>query len=156
MQTEKNRADEKKIEEEVAPRCKKRQFVSKNDLSILYKWKSPRIAHYCAKNKADFIQAVTRTALTTENGRLRIEVLCLLQGTAWPVASAILHWCHPDPYPILDFRALWSLGVDRDKMKVYDYDFWLGYNKYCRELSKETGCSMRDIDRALWAYSKEK
>ena len=95
------------------------------------------VAHYCNENKDDFIREVTHIALTTKNEQLRIEVLRLLKGTDWPVASAILHWCHNDKYPILDFRALWSLGVDRNKVKVYDYDFWLGYTKYCRELSKK-------------------
>ncbi len=37
-------------------------------------------------------------------------VLRFLDGVEWPTASTILHFCGARPYPILDYRALWSLG----------------------------------------------
>ena len=60
---------------------------------------------------------------------------------------------HRDPYPILDYRALWTLGVE--KPPAYHFDLWSAYTQYCRELAREIGVSMRDLDRALWQYSKE-
>jgi hypothetical protein len=54
----------------------------------------------------------------------------------------------------MDFRALWSLGID-DPPNPYTFDIWWEYTQYCRDLSKSTGVSMRDIDKALWQYSKE-
>jgi len=77
----------------------------------------------------------------------------LLSGVGWPMASVILHWCHADPYPILDFRALWSLGLD--PLPPYDFDLWRAYTGHCRGLAA-AGVTMRDLDRALWQYSKEK
>ena len=96
---------------------------------------------------------MTSTALSTQNERLKIEVLTLLCGVEWPTASVILHFCANDRYPILDFRAMWSLSVDVPK--AYDFDFWWGYVQYARHLADETRMTMRTIDRALWQFSKE-
>ena len=64
-------------------------------------------------NAEGFVNAVTATALATPDERLRIEVLTLLDGVDWPTASVVLHFCHADPYPILDYRAIWSLASRR-------------------------------------------
>jgi hypothetical protein len=69
----------------------------------------------------------------------------------------LLHFGHTDPYPILDFRALWSLGVDvpADAHGFYDFPLWWEYTKFCRDLADACGVPMRVLDRALWRYSKE-
>jgi hypothetical protein len=96
---------------------------------------------------------VTQTALGTRNEQLRIEVLTLLRGVSWPTASAILHFACEDPYPILDYRALWTLGVDAPSQ--YDFELWWSYTECCRALARKYGVTMRALDRALWQYSKE-
>jgi hypothetical protein len=96
---------------------------------------------------------VALSAATSE--RLQIEVLRLLKGVEWPVASVLLHWGHRDQYPVLDFRALWSLGIERNEIPPYDFDFWWDYVRYCRKVSDRTRICMRILDRALWQYSKE-
>jgi hypothetical protein len=117
-------------------------------------WKSPRTQPRCRANSADFIRDVTHCALNTPSERLRIEVLTLLSGVSWPTASVILHFFHRDRYPILDFRALWSLHCEVPKQ--YDFRFWQEFTEFCRGLAEQTGASMRTLDRALWQYSKEK
>jgi hypothetical protein len=69
----------------------------------------------------------------------------------------LLHFGHTDPYPILDFRALWSLGVDvpTDAYGFYDFPLWRAYTNFCRDLADACGVPMRELDRALWRYSKE-
>jgi hypothetical protein len=99
------------------------------------------------------IAAVTGTALSTDNERLRIEVLTLLSGVNWPTASVILHFCAREPYPILDVRALWSLSMPA--ALPYDYPLWAEYTKVSRQLAARAGVSLRELDRALWLYSKE-
>jgi hypothetical protein len=127
--------------------------LSREDFLALCKWKTPRTRPRCETNDEDFIRSVTSTALSTKDERLRIEVLTVLTGVEWPTASVILHFCSTDRYPILDFRALWSLSVDVPKK--YDFKFWSAYTEACRKLSDETGVSMRTLDRALWQFSKE-
>lgn len=144
---------ERQILEEIAPRAEKARYLTKPDLLQICAWKSPRPLKFCKKNSNDFVEGVTRVALTTKNEQLRIESLTLLRGVEWPVASAILHVANRDPYPILDWRALWSLRV---KVPTpYDFHFWESYTGYCRKLAKRCGVTMRDLDRALWQYSKD-
>jgi len=142
------------IADEISARIRGADFIEKDDFLALCKWKSPRSINHCKKNKPDFIKEVSRVAFHTRNEHLRIEILTLLEGVSWPTASVLLHFCHKDPYPIMDFRALWSLGID-DPPNTYTFDFWWEYTRYCRALSKSTGVSMRDLDKALWQYSKE-
>jgi hypothetical protein len=136
----------------VGPRAKRLGYFSKPDFLDLCRWKSPRSQPRAAANCEQFIREVTHTALSTTSEQLRIEVLTLLRGVGWPTASVILHFAHADPYPILDFRALWSLGIDR--IPLYDFPFWLDYTGACRSLAQAAGVSMRTLDRALWQYSK--
>jgi hypothetical protein len=99
------------------------------------------------------VEAVTRTAASATNERLRIEVLRLLKGVNWATASVILHFGVRDPYPILDYRALWSLGYDEPPS--YDFDFWWSYVGFTRDLAAEQSVSMRALDRSLWQFSKQ-
>lgn len=138
----------------IQPRIHQVGYLSKSDFLELCEWKTPRTRKRCAQNTADFIEAVTHTALSTTNEQLRIEVLTLLSGVRWPTASVILHFGHQDRYPILDFRALQSLGVNADP-NTYDFDLWWDYTQFCRHTSQAAGVSMRMLDRALWQYSKE-
>ncbi len=142
------------IEQGVVPRVKKVGWFSKPDFLTVTRWKSPRSQSRCASNPEGYIKAVTQTALATPNEQLRIEILTLLQGVSWPTASVLLHFAHTDPYPILDVRALWSVGVDT-LPRAYTFDFWHRYTQFCRELAGRCKVTMRTLDRALWQYSKE-
>lgn len=142
------------IESAIAPQVRKRGYFTKPEFESICHWKTPRSRPKVASNSAEYIEAVTRTALSTESEQLRIEVLTLLNGVSWPTASVILHFCHKEAYPILDVRALWSLGVEASKV-TYNFDLWREYTQVCRGLAKSTGLSMRELDRALWQYSKE-
>jgi len=142
------------VEEVVAPRIQQQRFLKKRDLILLAEWKSPRIVGLCRENKPAFIKAVTSSSFSTTDERLRVEVLQLLHGVAWPMASVILHFRFHNTYPILDVRALWSLGIE--KGIKYDFDLWKAYVRCCRKLAQRSRVSMRTLDRALWRYSKEK
>jgi hypothetical protein len=138
---------------EIGARSRARTYLEKEDFLALCEWKTPRTRPRCASNDAGFVRAVTGTALTSPDERLRIEVLTLLDGVNWPTASVILHFCHQDPYPILDWRALWSVGVEGPAR--YDFALWREYTLLCRSLARRCRVSMRTLDRALWQYSVE-
>lgn len=140
--------------EALAPQIRERGYLIKSEFEVFCRWKTPRSQRRVASNPADYIEAVTQTALSTPNERLRIEVLLLLSGVRWPTASVILHFCHREPYPILDYRALWSLGIDANTVP-YNFEFWNEYTQFCRKLANEVGVSMRELDRALWKYSEQ-
>ena len=135
------------------PSVKQRGFLSRAEFLTVCRWKTPRTQARCRANSAEFIREVTGCALGAGEERFRIEVLSLLTGVGWPTASVILHFFHAEPYPILDFRALWSLRTDVPKQ--YDFGFWQEYTCACRGLARQAGVSMRVLDRGLWQYSKE-
>ncbi|MCP5519725.1 MAG: hypothetical protein H7A45_21000 [Verrucomicrobiales bacterium] len=137
----------------ISEAVKARRFLTKEEFLVICRWKSPRTRPRCDANPAPFVREVTRCALRAASERLRIEVLTLLDGVGWPTASVILHFFHREPYPILDFRALWSLGAEAEA--PYRFAFWSGYTEHCRKLAEQAGVSMRTLDRALWQYSRE-
>ena len=130
-----------------------RGCLTKSDLRTVIRWKSPRNVRHVDKNSDDYIQEISGIALTARSERTRIEVLTLLDGVQWPTASVVLHFLHKDPYPILDFRALWSLSMPVPSQ--YTFRFWWEYVEYCRTLATREHLDMRQLDRALWQYSKE-
>jgi len=146
-------ADDYQVEMVIGPQVRASGYYTKSALVDICRWKTPRSRPRVARNPEGFVHAVTQTALSTPDKRLRIEVLTLLDGVSWPTASVLLHFGHPDPYPILDFRALSSLGIETPP--VYRFDFWWEYVLACRHLATGAGVSMRTLDRALWQYSKE-
>ena len=142
------------ITAEVMPQVRTAGHYTRQNFLSICTWKSPRPQRHCDKNTEAFIHAVTQTALTTDCEQLRIEALTLLKGVSFPMASALLHFGCSDPYPILDVRALWSLGLS--KPQQYSFELWWDYTLYCRKLSADVGISIRVLDQALWQYSKEK
>lgn len=66
------------------------------------------------------------------------------------MASVILHFAFPDQYPILDVRAMNSVGAS----KHYTLAKWTQYSELCRDAAAEHGVSLRTLDKALWAYDK--
>jgi hypothetical protein len=81
-----------------------------------------------------------------------MDLLRRLHGVEWPTASTLLHFCDVRLYPILDYRALWSLGYSHPP--PYTMAFCLSYVAYVRELARRSGQPIRTVDRALWQYSK--
>ncbi len=130
-----------------------RGYLTKEDLRKVAQWKSPRRAGYMEKNSDEYIQEISEISLTAGSERVRIEVLTLLDGVQWPTASVVLHFFHKDPYPIVDYRALWSISMDVPNQ--YRFGFWWKYVEYCRTLATRVHLEMRQLDQALWQYSKE-
>lgn len=131
-----------------------RGHLTRPEFLKLCAWKSVRTKPRCRKNNAHRIETLTRAAFATSDEVLKIDLLRLLDGVEWPTASTILHFCDARPYPILDYRALWSLGYA--KPPKYTMDLWLGYLEYTRGLATRLGLPIRTVDKALWQYSKEK
>ncbi|HJV22954.1 MAG TPA: hypothetical protein VJ570_09660 [Holophagaceae bacterium] len=128
--------------------------LSKAQLRAVARWKSPRSAPHIEGNSEAFVEEVTGFALAAGEERSRIEALTLLDGVSWPTASVILHFFHPEPYPVLDVRALWSVGLAQPGQ--YTFPFWWAYLRYCRALAARAQVDMRMLDRALWQYAKER
>jgi hypothetical protein len=117
-------------------------------------WKTPRSRPKVASNTEAAVIDATRRALATVDEETRMNALLELEGVGVPTASTLLYVAFPDDYPILDVRALESLGVK--PRSQYPVSFWLDYLHACRELARRWGVSIRTLDKALWQHSKER
>jgi hypothetical protein len=116
-------------------------------------WKTVRSRPKVAANSEAAVVDATGRALAATDEAIRITSLLELEGVGVPTASTLLYFAFPDDYPILDVRALESLGVKARSQ--YPVSFWLGYLAACRQIARDAGASVRTLDKALWQYSKE-
>jgi hypothetical protein len=116
-------------------------------------WKTPRSRPKVASNPEPVVIATTRRALGATDEAARMSALLELNGVGVPTASTLLYVAFPQDYPILDVRALESLGVKA--RSTYPVSFWLAYLDACRTLARGAGVSLRTLDKALWQRSKE-
>src|SRR5262245_9627470 len=137
----------------IAERARRRGYLTKREFMALGDWKTPRSRPHRAANPEEVVREATRLALGASSSPLKIGILRCREGVEWPTASVILHLCDRAPFPILDVRAMWSAGVSGSPR--YTTKLWVEYVAFTRALARGAGCSMRDVDRALWQYSKE-
>lgn len=126
-------------------------FLTRPEFLALARWKSARPSKHHEKNDEATVEEVTRFAFGTPVELLRLRSLTLLAGVQPRTASAILHLCHRDPYPMMDVRAFWSLGID---IEPTDWvGVWPEYVQACRSIASKARTDMRTLDRALWGFS---
>jgi hypothetical protein len=131
-----------------------RGHYTRADFLTVCEWKTPRSRPRVERNTAAVVEHATRRTLNSAEEGERMQALVELEGVGVPTASTLLHFAHPDDYPILDVRALESLG-HTGKSTAYTIPFWLSYLEACRELAMHHGVSIRTLDKALWQHSKE-
>ena len=143
------------IEEEMLSWFAQNKYLDRGHLIELGRWKSQRaLKQYLSEiNNDERVKELTSFSLASEDEFIRIMCPQLLKGVSWGVASVILHFAYPSRYMTIDFRAIWSLGWDQPKF--YTFDYWMKYIRHVRSLAEETGVSLRQLDKALWQYSKE-
>jgi hypothetical protein len=124
---------------------------SLSNLQTIIAWKSPRSTGRVQRNSEADVADALHLARSAKTDRSAVAVLIGLRGVDVPVASAIVAAVDPNRFTIVDYRALESLGVKRPSPTI---DFYLEYVAYCRSLAMEHGVSLRDLDRALWQWSK--
>ena len=83
------------------------------DLLAIASWKTRgRSRRYVEMNTDGEVRDATTLALATSDERERVAALVHLHGVQLPTASVLLHLALADLFPIIDYRALWSLGID--------------------------------------------
>lgn len=131
-----------------------RGHYTRSEFLIVCRWKTPRSGPRVASNSAALVRTATRRAFVTEELAEQIGHLLALVGVGLPTASVLLHFAFPEALPILDVRALESLGFHGGAS--YTPSFWADYVTACRELAAANRVSLRTLDKALWQYSKER
>ena len=141
-------------DKDLVNKVQQQQYLTRDILRKAARWKSPRRAGLIVHNSENDVKEITGYALKSQSERVRWGVLQCLAGVRLPIASATLHFFHEEMYPIADFRAMWSIRVDKNN-NDYPFEFWQEYVSFCRDLAKSNSVDMRTLDRALWQYSRE-
>jgi hypothetical protein len=130
-----------------------RGWYRREEFLTVCAWKTARSRPRVEANDAAKVRELTRRAFATRDEASRMAALLELEGVGAPTASTLLHFAFPAEYPILDVRALQSLG--QSGRSTYPVAFWLDYLEACRRLARRHGVSIRTLDKALWQHSKE-
>ena len=139
--------------EAVGAAVRARGYYARAEFIEVCAWKTPRSRPKVAANLEPVVIATTGRALGASDEAERMAALLELGGVGVPTASTLLYVAFPQDYPILDVRALESLGVKA--RSTYPLSFWLAYLEACRTIARQTGVSLRTLDKALWQRSKE-
>jgi hypothetical protein len=131
-----------------------RGYYTREEFIEVCAWKTVRSRPKVSGNTEAAVVRATGLAIGTEDESVRMTALLELDGVGVPTASTLLYCAFPDHYPILDVRALESLGVK--PRSQYPLSFWLGYLDACRELARGAAVSLRTLDKALWQHSQER
>ena len=126
---------------------------SRENLETIFEWKTKgRGRSRLTKNSDDEIVDALKLALEAKTPRAGIAVLTGLDGVDVPVASAILAATKPADHTIIDWRALHALDVYVSNVTIKLY---LTYLRHCRKLAAMGAVTLRELDRAMWQWSKE-
>jgi hypothetical protein len=158
-----NTAKEQELLTKIGPVVARRGYYKKEELAQVGEWKSPRIRKRLAQNSGADVEDITRMALGAPD-RLQHRVLGALHGIRDTVATAVLTIWAPDRHTVLDFRAvqtldalhrLGALSEALPQHKAGALPDYVAYLECCRTLARRLGVGPRDLDRALWQWSKE-
>jgi hypothetical protein len=144
--------DDRRLEA-VGSAVRARGHYTRGEFIEVCAWKTPRSRPRVAGNPEPVVVATTGRALAVADEAKRMAALLELGGVGVPTASTLLYVVFPQDYPILDIRALESLGVK--PRSTYPVSFWLAYLEACRTIARAAGVSLRTLDKALWQRSKE-
>ena len=94
--------------------------------------------------------------------RDRMSELDKVTGIGVPIASAILTVCYPKRFTILDYRAWDALLLfhfkknKKDKPMPNDIaGYFDTYLPACKAMAKKHNMKLRDLDKAMWGFSKQ-
>ena len=127
--------------------------LSRDQLMKIVIWKSHRSSGRVAANTDAEIGDALQLAQQAETDRAAVGVLTGLDGVDVRMASAILAAIDPDGFTILDVRALEALGVETEQ---YSLGLYVSYLAFCRQLANDCKVSLRELDQAMWQWSKER
>ena len=131
-----------------------RRYVTKAESIVLVRWKAARVVRHAERNTEAQVREITTVAFGASSSLLRLKFLTILHGFSWAMASALLHFIFPKECPVLDVRAMNTVG---GPPRNYEKDdVWEEYAALCCKTAEDYGISLRTLDRALWQYDLEK
>jgi len=138
---------------------RKDRFLSKDELILICRWKSPRALQLIKSNRPATIKRLTQAAFNTRSEREKLETLRQLKGVSIPMASAIMTLIWPERYGVIDKR-VWQLlhdlgSVTKNPSGVnFTFDNWYSLLCKLRYHAKQMKVSVRAVEHTLFEYHK--
>lgn len=123
-------------------------YLTLEELLMIDSWKSfGRNRARVRKNTEEAVINISGRAFGKED----VYTLTELSGIGLATASGIMHFVFPQTHPVIDVRALATLGVQGDPTK-----YWPDYKTKCCEWADDFSVDLRTLDRALWQYDLDR
>lgn len=139
----------------VKKEIEQKSTISKENFIRILNWKSPRVKGIVRLNEFGVYEKGISAAYNAEENE-KLKTLLRLHGIGAPVGSAILHFIYPNSFPIIDIRTAETLHyAGRIKSKSTDFSHYASFRSEILKIVRDNpGFTLRDIDRALFAYHK--
>jgi hypothetical protein len=139
----------------VKKEIEQKSTLSKETFINILHWKSPRVKGIVRLNEFYIYEKGIADAYNAEEEQ-KLRILLRLYGIGTPVGSTILHFMYPDSFPIIDIRTAETLHyAGRIESSLTDFVHYTPFRAEILKIERENpGFSLREIDRALFAYHK--
>lgn len=145
-------------EEELRKKFQKNNFITKQNLTKIIKWKfqgrltgrQKRILNLLNDVEESFIEETSKSAFKSKNDEIRLKLFSSIKGVGNALSSVILTFYDPQIYGVLDIHA-WRGLFGKEPNDVFSNPHQaIRFFKKLREISSETGLSCRDIEKAIF------
>lgn len=154
---------------EVGREVRQRGHFVKAELVMIGGWRSHRAMGHLRLATEQMVESISALALDTNTAwQFRDRILCVLDGVAEPLASALLTVWDPEHFTLLDRRSVESLGTllqfgsfeeppgcffptcGKNSLPSY-----LPYLEFFAVVADRIGVDYRSLDRALWKWHRD-
>lgn len=134
-----------------------RGTLSQQTFRRIVDWKSFHVRYKVDWDDFQLYETAIKYALEVPD-RLKLSLLCGLEGVDIAVASTVLNFMYPNKFPIIDYRVTQVLreAVGVQLPKNMSYKMYYMYKTEIEKIVMHTGYDIRTIDRALFSYHKLK
>lgn len=133
------------------------RFLNKKYFIRLGRWKTSRYQKTREKNDEKDIKEITRASYLAKDDLEKLNILKGLKGIGVAVASTILYYLEPDKFAIFDYHVrntLKKAGKLSKEKEGSSKKIWLEYIRVVRKLSRLYNKTIREVEKALFAYDK--
>jgi len=151
-------------EEELRERFKKYQYMTKDDLIKVIKWKfqdsrlkgrQKQTLNLIKPIDPHFIKDISRLAFKAENEKISFILLDGIKGVGPAITSVILSFYDPNNYGVLDIHSWRELFGKEPNDLFTNHEYLSKFLDKLRELSSKFGMPCRDIEKALFEKNKD-
>lgn len=128
--------------------------ISKATFIEILNWKTPRLKGIVKLDKFNYYEEGIKMALDAPDDQ-KLSILDDLYGIGVPTASTILHFIYPSKFPIMDVRTAETLhDFDYLKKDTRSDENYVLFCEVIRNIAQESNCTLREVDKAIFAYHK--